>query len=76
MGSKNLIPLVLILIGFVLMVSAYRNDDPRNVVFDALGIKQRVALPSPLPGHIRGDIQQHVAGSGYSGDAGVKVTAV
>ena len=57
------------------MVSAYKNDDPRNVIFESLGIKQRVALPSPLPGHIRGDLKQHTTGSDYN-TAGVTVTAV
>jgi hypothetical protein len=39
----KLIPLLMILTGALLLYSANKDEDPRNVVFEALGIKRRVA---------------------------------
>lgn len=44
----KLIPLILIIAGFVFIVSAKNDRDPRNVVFEALGIKMRVKDPAPI----------------------------
>lgn len=43
----NLPALVMILVGAILINAAYKNKDPRNVVFGALGIKMTV--PDPVP---------------------------
>lgn len=44
----KLIPLVLIIAGFIFIVSAKNDRDPRNVIFEALNIKMRVKDPNPI----------------------------
>lgn len=49
--KMNLPALLMVFIGVLLIYSAYKNEDPRNVVFEALGIKQRIPPP---PGKVVG----------------------
>lgn len=44
----NLPAVLLILGGFVIIYGAQKDKDPRNVIFEALGIKQRVPNPDPV----------------------------
>jgi hypothetical protein len=59
----KLIPVLLIFFGVLLIYSAKEDKDPRNVVFEALGIKRRVPDPVGIgetdlgPGKIRGRVQ-------------------
>lgn len=62
----NLPALLMIVIGTLLIYGAYKNQDPRNVVFEALGIKQRV--PNPVSSNVGTDLGPgqfvpHIAGS-------------
>lgn len=38
----NLPAVLMILVGTLLIYSAYKKEDPRNVIFESLGIKRRV----------------------------------
>lgn len=38
----NLPALIMVLGGSLLIYSAYIDDDPRNVIFEAIGVKRRV----------------------------------
>lgn len=44
----KLIPLLMILAGALLIYSAKEDEDPRNVIYEALGIKRRVAHTSSV----------------------------
>lgn len=44
----NLPAVLLILAGFIIVYAAQKDKDPRNVVFEALGIKRRVPNPPPV----------------------------
>lgn len=44
----RLIPILFIVAGVVLIYAAKFNKDPRNVVFEALGLDMRVDDPPPI----------------------------
>lgn len=63
----KLIPVLLIFFGVLLIYSAHADKDPRNVIFEALGVKQRVPDPVGI-GETdlgTGTFRKHVAGSDY-----------
>lgn len=43
--KNNLPAYLMILVGLLLIYSAEKDRDPRNIIFEALGIKRRVADP-------------------------------
>lgn len=74
----NLPALLMIFAGALLIYGAHSNQDPRNVIFAALGLKQRVA--NPATGNVGtnlgpGTFAPHVAGSATA-VPGQKVTTV
>jgi hypothetical protein len=45
----NLPAVLMVFIGVLLIYSAYKDEDPRNVIFEALNIKRRVTKPEAKP---------------------------
>jgi hypothetical protein len=75
----KLIPVLLVFFGVLLIYSAHADKDPRNVIFEALGVKMRVPDPAGI-GEIDlgpGTFQKHTAGASTSPNtAGQKVVSV
>lgn len=46
----RLIPTLMIAAGVILIMAARNDKDPRNIIFNALGIKTSVPDPAPIGG--------------------------
>lgn len=57
----RIIPILMIAAGVILFVAAKNEDDPRNVIFEALNMEQRVPKPQG----------KRKTGSGTFGGAGL-----
>jgi hypothetical protein len=49
--NSKLLPTLMIFIGVLLIFSAYKHEDPRNIIFESLGIKRRVSNFAFIPGN-------------------------